>query len=1292
MSDRSTSDPVTTQTAAIHRRIQRSRRHATKARAIFAVLAAAIGLLAASGGSAEQATSSVLSVEAGRIDAGFLHSCAIVDDDTVRCWGHGGHGGLGYGNTNDIGDDETPGSAGPVDLGTGRTAKAVGTGRQHTCAILDDDGVRCWGAGNNGRLGYGNTNVIGDDEVPGSVGPVDLGAGRTAGAITAAADHTCAILDDDTVRCWGSGDFGQLGYATGAAIGDDETPGSVGPVDIGAGRTAKAITAADLHTCAVLDDGSVRCWGYGANGRLGYGHGYTVGDDETPGTVAPVDLGVGRTAKAVSAGGHHTCAVLDDGSVRCWGHGNNGRLGYGNTNDIGDDETPGTVGPVDLGVGHTANAVSAGEHHTCALLDDGSVRCWGYANSGRLGYGNANDIGDDETPGTVGPVDLGAGRTAKAIAAGNDHTCAILDDDTVRCWGGGTFGRLGYGNTNDIGDDETPDSAGPVDFDNTPLVAAGAANTCAVLDDASARCWGAGSSGQLGLGYATTTAIGNDETPGSAGPIDVGTGRTAKSITPGGTHVCSVLDDDSVRCWGNGNNGRLGYGNTNKIGDDETPGTVGPVDLGVGRTAKDVSAGTHHTCAILDDDRVRCWGHGNNGRLGYGDTNDIGDDEVPGAVAPVDLEIGRTAKAVSAGTDHTCAILDDDTVRCWGFGALGQLGYGNTNDVGDDEVPGSVATVDLGGGRTAKAIAAGNNHTCAILDNDTVRCWGSGAFGQLGYANTTTVGDDETPASVGSVDLGPGRTAIAIVAGDFYTCALLDDDTVRCWGSGGNGRLGYGNTTTIGDDETPGSVGPLDLGAGRTATSVTAGDNHACASLDDDTVRCWGSSLFGVLGYGNQNTIGDNETPGSVGPVVIDNNAFTGAQVIRGASGSVAGTSLKASGDLGEPTNTSNSAPIESMWFSWTAPSTGVATFETCSSSFDTTLGAYSGAVLSGLTKLVRNNDGCLSDGSLLKFGAVGGTTYRISVDGVGTESGSFKLAWSLQPGFELVSTVRGRASASRGWRGSRRAWQRGPGCRPRPSPRFRRRTIGEQSQAWARGTQEENKALVRRFIDTLDTGDVAATTACFDADRYYSNAMEADLAGTWEQMKGAPSRTVVRRRREPDPYALVAEGDRVAYHTRMTATHVGELLGIPAEQHASPSTRCRSGASTATRLSNTGAGRSSPRRWRRPFADGDRQRPEGADEVVELAHGRPELEALDPRRQRREHGRALEPGQAHADAGVHAVAEAEVAGAVAGDVELVGPLPPALVAVRRGEAAPGRARPRAARPRPARSCPWRPG
>jgi Regulator of chromosome condensation (RCC1) repeat len=243
-------------------------------------------------------------------------------------------------------------------------------------------------------------------ELSGSVVPVNLGAGRRAVAISAGQVHTCAILDTGAVRCWGLGSSGQLGYGNTNSIGDDETLGGFGPVGLGAGRRAVSISAGAFHTCAILDNGRVRCWGLGDNGRLGYGNTDSIGDGETPGSVGPVDLGVGRRAVAISAGRAHTCAILDNGRVRCWGQGLNGRLGYGNTDTIGDDETPGSVGPVDLGAGRKAVAISAGYFHTCALLDTGSVRCWGYGGDGRLGYGNTDTIGDGETPGSVGPIVL----------------------------------------------------------------------------------------------------------------------------------------------------------------------------------------------------------------------------------------------------------------------------------------------------------------------------------------------------------------------------------------------------------------------------------------------------------------------------------------------------------------------------------------------------------------------------------------------------------------------------------------------------------------------------------------------------------------------------------------------------------------------------------------------------------------------------------------------------------------------------------------------------------------------
>ena len=412
-----------------------------------------------------------------------------------------------------------------------------------------------------------------------------------AGQLDLGANFSCAIVTGGQVRCWGYGAEGELGYPGVTTVGASDTPAAVGPVDLGAGPpgtpfTATEISSGDYHTCVIRNDGSVLCWGYGADGRLGYGNTSNVGASETPGSAGPVNLGAGRTAVAISAGGAHTCAILDNGSVRCWGFGANGQLGYGNPFNVGDSptNTPDQVGAVDLGLGRTATAISAGSRHTCAILDNGSLLCWGYGRNGRLGYGNANDVGDPATPGSVGPVALGGGHTAVAVSAGGSHTCAILNDHTVRCWGFGFSGQLGYGSQSTLGDTPatTPDLIGPVDLGagrTATAISAGSAQTCARLDNGSVRCWGAGADGRLG--YGNTNNVGDIQTPGSVGPVDLGPGHTAVALSDGARHTCARLDDGSVRCWGNGANGRLGYCNEQNVGDTltDTPNTAGPVNL-----------------------------------------------------------------------------------------------------------------------------------------------------------------------------------------------------------------------------------------------------------------------------------------------------------------------------------------------------------------------------------------------------------------------------------------------------------------------------------------------------------------------------------------------------------------------------------------------------------------------------------------------------------------------------------------------------------------------------------------
>lgn len=489
---------------------------AWSALAVLALLAGVAWCALPAHAAADQA-SQPTSPPAGGLGLGALHSCALLDNGQVRCWGSNAEGELGYGNANTIGASQTPASVGPVNLGPGRTAKAISAGAYHTCAILDDASVRCWGYGRNGRLGYGNTNNVGDQQTPGSAGPVNLGTRHTAKAISAGGAHTCAILDDASVRCWGYGGQGQLGYGNTADVGDHKTPGSVGAVDLG-GHTAKAISAGADHTCAILDDDSVRCWGLGQYGRLGYGNTDNIGDSRTPGSVGPVNLGLGRTAKAISAGGVHTCAVLDNASVRCWGYGGFGQLGYGNASNVGGQQTPDTAGPVMLGPGRSALAITAGQIHTCALLDNGAVRCWGFGNNGRLGYGNTNPVGDLQTPDTAGPVNLGPGHTAVAISAGESHTCARLDDGSVRCWGSGAYGRLGYCSQDDIGDDETPGSVGPVNL---------------VLGDAGTAC-PPGSTGHPSTTSSTPPPIGAAQSPS----VTKVTGITSDAARTRGLRTC----------------------------------------------------------------------------------------------------------------------------------------------------------------------------------------------------------------------------------------------------------------------------------------------------------------------------------------------------------------------------------------------------------------------------------------------------------------------------------------------------------------------------------------------------------------------------------------------------------------------------------------------------------------------------------------------------------------------------------------------------------------------------------
>ncbi len=301
---------------------------------------------------------------------------------------------------------------------------------------------------------------------------VSLGASKTAVAIAAGGNHTCALLNDGSVKCWGGNNAGQLGLGDTNQRGDqpNEMGDNLPVVSLGAGKTALAIAVGGVHMCALLNDGSVKCWGSNTYGELGLGDTNKRGDEanEMGDNLPAVSLGAGKTAIAMAIGGVHTCTLLNDGSVKCWGVNNYGKLGLGDTSDrgAGPNEMGDNLPAVDLGAGKTASAIAGGTRITCTSLNDGTVKCWGLNDYGQLGLGDTNNRGDgpNEMGDNLPAVNLGAGKTASAIATGGAHACALLNESSVKCWGSNTYGELGLGDTNERGDG--PNEMG----DNLPTV------------------------------------------------------------------------------------------------------------------------------------------------------------------------------------------------------------------------------------------------------------------------------------------------------------------------------------------------------------------------------------------------------------------------------------------------------------------------------------------------------------------------------------------------------------------------------------------------------------------------------------------------------------------------------------------------------------------------------------------------------------------------------------------------------------------------------------------------------
>lgn len=364
----------------------------------------------------------------------------------------------------------------------------------------------------------------------------------------------------------------------------------------------------------------------------------------------------------------------------------------------------------------------------------------------------------------------------KRIATGVDHACAILADDSVKCWGGNQFGQLGNGTTT-----STTDAVAVPGIANAIDIAAGSAFSCAVVGAAAGdiagavMCWGNGTSGQLGNGSSSSSST----------PVAVGSLSTATQVSARSVHACALLARGDIMCWGDGTSGQLGNGATSSsavpvavigTGADNYD-IVNPQGEPASTKAFQVSAGNAHTCARVSTSSgsaglgVKCWGATNHGELGNGasfcQVNTICDPKAPNPV-PQRVTSLTSAAHLAAGGHHTCVVLTTGGGRCWGLGDQGQLGNG--------AVTRSSTPVIVSGLSGATHASAGDVFSC-VSASGALKCWGGNDGGQLGNGTTTS-----SPTPVAATAIGAGAyDPDTLKSGDLETCMRRTDGTAFCF-------------------------------------------------------------------------------------------------------------------------------------------------------------------------------------------------------------------------------------------------------------------------------------------------------------------------------------------------------------------------------------------------------------------------------------------------------------------------------------------------------------------------------
>ena len=420
------------------------------------------------------------------------------------------------------------------------------------------------------------------------------------------------------------------------------------------------------------------------------------------------------------------------------------------------------------------------------------------------------------------------------------------------------------------------------------------------------------------------------------------------NIAAGTDHTCAVFAGGEVKCWGGNEFGQLGYNDMINRGNepDQALSTILAVDLGNDVKVTQLALGRYFSCALLSDQKVKCWGKNYSGQLGQNTMEIIGDgcsgddlnervctterDEMGDSLPAIDLGTDVLAQKVSAGDTHVCALTTAGEVKCWGSNLFGQLGRNDIENMGDGcsgdelnrtcesgaaEMGNTLVAVDLGTTSSVIDISSGYAHSCALFADGTVRCWGHNSMGQLGRGDEEIIGDgcvgdststrtcetstDELGAQLSPVALSASNTqkALMIASGSRFNCAWLDNQKLKCWGENNFAQLGSGDTETRGDeaDEMGESLSGVNIN-NAIVREIALGKQHSCALLHSGDVKCWGNFSYGRLGVMSESLVGD--AADEMGVPLQESPIGSGALPLQLALGESHNCALLSSGEM----------------------------------------------------------------------------------------------------------------------------------------------------------------------------------------------------------------------------------------------------------------------------------------------------------------------------------------------------------------------------------------------------------